>query len=50
MRSATRWVVICVVESDMIAPLFALALATLGILVVQALKAWTRRRRARPAT
>jgi adenylate cyclase len=33
-----------------VAPLFALALATLGILVVQALQAWTRHRRARPAT
>ena len=33
-----------------VAPLFALALATLGILVVQALQAWTRRRRGRPAT
>jgi CHASE2 domain-containing sensor protein len=33
-----------------VAPLFALALATLGILVVQALQAWTRRRRARPTT
>jgi CHASE2 domain-containing sensor protein len=32
------------------APLFALLLATLGILVVQALQAVTRRRRARPAT
>jgi CHASE2 domain-containing sensor protein len=33
-----------------VAPLFALALATLGILVVQALQAGMRRRRARPAT
>jgi CHASE2 domain-containing sensor protein len=33
-----------------VAPLFALALATLGILVVEALQAWTRHRRARPAT
>jgi CHASE2 domain-containing sensor protein len=33
-----------------VAPLLALALATLGILVVQGLQAWTRHRRARPAT
>jgi CHASE2 domain-containing sensor protein len=33
-----------------VAPLFALALATLGILLVQALQAWTRHRGARPAT
>jgi CHASE2 domain-containing sensor protein len=33
-----------------VAPLFALALATLGILVVEALQALMRRRPARPAT
>jgi adenylate cyclase len=33
-----------------IAPLFALGLATLGLLVVEALQAWTRHRGARPAT
>jgi CHASE2 domain-containing sensor protein len=33
-----------------VAPLFALAPATLGLLVVEALQAWSRHRRARPAT
>jgi CHASE2 domain-containing sensor protein len=33
----------------LVAPLFALALATLGLLLVEALQLWTRRRGARPA-